>query len=536
MLFLIICVAFLIRTINLKDNILFAYDQARDAQRVYNMVYKGDIKIVGPETDIPGVFHGPLLYYMLVPIYFFSNFNPNIAVFFFILINVATIILIYWGAKIIFKSNSVALVASLLWALSYEQGFFSRYISNTSPMSFTTSLFFIGLALFFLKDKQWGFPLSALGIALSIHSNFYSIYLFLFYPLFFAIFRKRPQLVTIFKTLVILIILLAPWIITEFRWNFIGTRSLMSYFIHQGTSSSSPISFLVSMFTQYYSRVSQGIYLSFFPHRQLGFVIVIVLLLYLLIKKRSTGTLFLLLWALNTVPLFAFKSGVHSVEIINSSIFVPLTILVAFGIKELNKIQMGKLPIVSIFSILLVGGYGVFSYYVNNFIPYSTYTGSHSLLKNEKQVVDYTYQKSGKKEFGICSISEPLFINSIWSFMYFTYGKQKYGYLPAWTGQKQILNANLIPDAHKKYKDKFIIEEPLTGIPDFAPEATYFIENTQNVLEEKKIFGTFKVQHRIFTKENSGSIENIYTPKQIENIKSIIHIEPRFSCDLTYSL
>lgn len=96
LLFLILCVAFILRFINLKDNILFAYDQARDAQRVYNMVYKGDLKIVGPETDIQGIFNGPLLYYVLTPVYFFSHFNPNAAAFFFVLINGATIILVYW--------------------------------------------------------------------------------------------------------------------------------------------------------------------------------------------------------------------------------------------------------------------------------------------------------------------------------------------------------------------------------------------------------------------------------------------------------
>ncbi|MFH0773509.1 MAG: hypothetical protein V1922_04325, partial [bacterium] len=97
LLFLILCVAFLVRTINFKDNILFAYDQARDAQRVYNMVYKGDLKIVGPETDIPGIFNGPLLYYVLAPVYFFSNFNPNVAALLFVLINVGTILLVYWA-------------------------------------------------------------------------------------------------------------------------------------------------------------------------------------------------------------------------------------------------------------------------------------------------------------------------------------------------------------------------------------------------------------------------------------------------------
>jgi len=523
------------RTINLKDNILFAYDQARDAQRVYNMVYKGDLKIVGPETDIQGIFNGPLLYYVLTPVYFFSHFNPNAAAFFFVLINGATIILVYWAAKILFNKNSIALISSLLWAFSYEQGFFARYISNASPMSTTTTLFFIGLALFFLKKKQWGLPLSAVGIALAIHCNFYFIYLFLFYPLFFYLFRQKPRVKIIIITIGIMGVLLSPWIVTELKWKFVGARSLFAYFIHQGTAASitNPLLFLLSVVTRYYERISQGIYFSFIPHKLLGFSILTMILIYSVTKKRSFSTLFLLLWTLNTLPLFAFKSGVHSVEVINGSIFVPLTILVAYGLEELSKIRMQKIPIVSIISLFGIMFYGLFSFAKNDFVPLSIHTGIPSLLKNSKKIIDFTYQQSQEKEFGVCSISEPLFINTVWSFLYSTYGRQKYGYLPYWTGQKQTLNESFIPYARKKFKTKFIIQEPMFGIPDFAPRATYYIEDGQNTLVEKKEFGAYSIQKRLFTKENGGNTDN-YSPELKKKIKEEISLVPQFSCDNIY--
>ncbi|PIQ71886.1 hypothetical protein COV87_00880 [Candidatus Roizmanbacteria bacterium CG11_big_fil_rev_8_21_14_0_20_37_16] len=535
LLFLILCVAFILRFINLKDNILFAYDQARDAQRVYNMVYKGDLKIVGPETDIQGIFNGPLLYYVLTPVYFFSHFNPNAAAFFFVLINGATIILVYWAAKILFNKNSIALIASLLWAFSYEQGFFARYISNASPMSTTTALFFIGLALFFLKKKQWGLPLSAVGIALAIHCNFYFIYLFLFYPLFFYLFKQKPRVKIIIITIGIMGVLLSPWIVTELKWKFVGTRSLFTYLVHQGTAASAanPLLFLLSIVTRYYERISQGIYFSFIPHKLLGFSILTMILIYSVTKKYSFSTLFLLLWILNTLPLFAFKSGVHSVEVINGSIFIPLTILVAYGLEELSKIRMQKIPIVSIISLFGIIFYGLFSFAKNDFVPLSIHTGIPSLLKNSKKIIDFTYQQSEEKEFGVCSISEPLFINTVWSFLYSTYGRQKYGYLPYWTGQKQTLNESFIPYARKKFKTKFIIQEPMFGIPDFAPRSTYYIEDGQNTLVEKKEFGAYSVQKRLFTKENGGNTDN-YSPELKKKIKEEISLVPQFSCDNIY--
>lgn len=535
LLFLIILSALLIRMTNLHDNILFGYDQARDAQRVYNMVYKGDIKIVGPETDIQGIFNGPLLYYILAPVYYFSNFDPNAAALMFVFINVLTILLVYWAAKILFNKDSIALIASLFWAFSFEQGFFARYISNASPMSTVTTIFFIGLALFFLKKKQWGLPLSAVGVALSIHCNFYFIYLFLFYPLFFILFKQKPRFKTILTTGLVLAMLLSPWIITELRWKFVGTKSLLAYFMNQGSSSlsSNPVSFVLSIFIRYYDRISHGIYLSFIPHREIGFILFTLITLYILVKKRSGAALFLIAWTLNTLPLFAFKSGVHTVEVINGSVFVPLTILVTLGISELTRIRIGKMPVVSVLCTIGIISYGFFSFINNNFITHSIHTKVPSLLMNSKEVIDYTYEKTNKKDFGICSISEPLFINTVWSFLYSTYGKQKYGYLPYWTGQHQSLNESFIPYAKKKYETKFIIQEPMFGIPTFALRSVYYIEDTQNSLVEKMKFGSYEVQQRFFTKIDGGNTDG-YSLSQKKSIKEDILKIPQFSCDNVY--
>lgn len=526
-------IAFVLRVINLQDNILFAYDQARDAQRIYNMVNKGDIKIVGPETDIQGIFNGPLLYYFLAPIYYFSHFDPNVAAFFFVLINIGTLFLVYWAAKLLFKKESVALLAALLWAISYEQGFFARYISNASPMSTTTTIFFIGLALFFLKKKQWGLPLSVVGISLAIHCNFYFIYLFLFYPLFFFIFKNKPTVKTILISLGLFGILLSPWIITELKWKFIGVRSLLAYFAHQGTTAVTvnPLMYVPSIFIRYYDRISQGIYFSFIPSKAVGFILVGLTGIYLAFKKKSPAGIFLLFWLLNTFPLFAFKSGVHSVEVINGSVFTPLTILVAWGLVELYSIKKYHMRLVSVLCACGIVCYGVYTYAANRFIPHSLHTGAPSLLKNAKEAIDYTYEKSGKKDFGICSISEPLFMNTVWSFLYSTYGKQKYGYLPYWTGQKQTLNESFIPYAKKKYETKFIIREPMQGIPDHAVTSTRYIEDTYNQYVGDKDFGSYNVQERRIVKgyENINLVK--YTRNQREAIEDIISLVPQFSCD-----
>ena len=399
-------------------------------------------------------------------------------------------------------------------------------------MSTTTTLFFIGLALFFLKKKQWGLPLSAVGIALAIHCNFYFIYLFLFYPLFFIIFKQKPQIKIVFTTLIVLVFLLSPWIITELKWNFVGTKSLFTYFVHQGVSAKSNnlFSFLLSCLNRYYASVSQTLFFSIVPSHLIGFLLATAILIYLILKKRNTVSIFIIFWTLNTLPLFVFKSGVHSTQVINGSIFIPLTLVFAFAIDELSKFKWKAIPIVSLTSIAIITIYGFTSYWKSNFLTHTVHIGLPSLLVNAKQAINYTYEKSKKKEFAICSISEPLFMNTVWSFLYSTYGNKKYGYLPYWTGQKQTLNESFIPYANKKFETKFIIQEPMSGIPEWALRSVYFIEDGQNSLVENKTFGSYKVQQRNFIRENGGSIDK-YSERLKKSIYEDLDIVPQLSCD-----
>jgi hypothetical protein len=177
--------------------------------------------------------------------------------------------------------------------------------------------------------------------------------------------------------------------------------------------------------------------------------------------------------------------------------------------------------------------YGFITFEKNKFTTHTLHINYPSLLKYEKQAIDYTYLKANRDDFGVCSISEPLFINTIWSFLYATYGKEKYGYLPYWTGQKQTLNESFIPYAHKKFETKFIIQEPMFGIPDYAPRATYYIEDKQNTLIEMKNFGAYSVQKRLFRKVDGGNTDK-YTTLNKRKIEDVIHLVPQFSCDNIY--
>lgn len=524
-------IGLVLKLINFWDIQIFAYDQARDAQRILEIL-SGNFKLVGPETDIKGVFNGPLFYYLLAPIYFLSNFNPNIVGLFMILVNLSGIFLIYYLSKVLFNNKAVGLLSGFLWAISYEQANFARFISNSSFMGITSLIFFLGLALYFLRENKWGFPISVLGLGMAIHFNFYLGYLIIFYPLFFFMYKKKPVFKEIALSGLLFFAIVSPFLIAELKWNFMSTKALISYFLsHSGESNS-----FLSNLNSYPARISGALYYGFFWFsKSLAILLLLSALgfLYKTVKTERKSLIFLFIWTFSTLPLFFFKSGVLTAEVINSSIFGALTIVFGLFIYKLFISKRYMLLGVGLLIVIVVSNLTLFIR--DDFKAFKLFSLQTLVLGEEKQLIDYTYKSSGGKEFSVCALTNPLFINSLWSYLYHFYGKSRYGYVPYWSGQKQYLNSSLIPYDMKKVQDRYLIIEPLGGLPDFTAWATIYMEDQVSVLEEEKHFGTLIVQKRRldYNKGNPRDTQHLSSDLLSRTI-SLVSVEQRYSCYNNY--
>lgn len=531
-LLIILIVGIFFRLFNIWDNITFGYDQARDAQRILEIVTFKDFKLLGQESDIPGVFHGVLTYYLLAPVYFLGGFNPNFPAIFFSMVNLSGILLLYLASMVIFKSRKAGLIAGFFWALSYEQANFSRFISNASAMSISTTILFLGLAIFIFKKKDWGLIVSVVGFALSVHFNFSQIYLILVYPLLFFIFRPKLNKKIIVYSLFVLFLILSPFILAELKYHFNTTKALISYMqYHRGGFD------FFGNGSRYVSRTSETIYYSFLTLNRvvafLSFVIISILGLKL-IKNRKT-IIFLYIWLFSNLPLFVFNSGVLETQIVNSSFFAPFTLLVAYC---LSRIDIKRKLYLAIFvaSLLIVLLSNLYLFYKDNFKEIWILSTQNITLRDEKKLIDYTYQSSGGKSFSICALSNPLYSNILWSYLYNWYGKDKYGYTPYWSGQEQVSTTNNLLYDRNHVPQRYIIMEPSIGVGGYAKKVFIYMEDhTSTVVEEKK-FGDLIIQKRTLNTDLSKFTNSQELSRtDIKSIKSVIKDNPRFTCYTTYT-
>lgn len=526
---IILLLSLFLRVFNLKDNIIFAYDQARDAQRIMAMIFERDMKLVGPETDIPGVFNGVLFYVLLIPSYFFSSFSPNAASLFLILCNVSMIPILYYLTMILFENKYVGYIAALLWAVSFEQIVFAKFISNASLMVPAATLFFFGLAIFLFQKKDWGLILSAGSLAAAIHFNFYLFYLAVFYPLFYFIFRPKVSVKLLAICAGIIFIILSPFIVAEVRWHFAATKGLISYFMERGKSGGGFN--LDRTFDEYVKRITDMNMLSFYSfQKDLANLGIVFLAVWAFHHIRKDKGIFLFTILFSTFPLFLFNSGVLTVQVINTSIFASVTIAVAAGLYFLSK----KYSLLGYVLMVIVIASNIVMLNKNSFANNTVFASHPLALAYEKQLIDYTYRQSNKEPFSVCGIMSPLFSNTIWSFLYETYGKQTYGYKPTWAGQKQILNKSYLEDDITHVKNRFLIVEPV-GIPDFGRRATIYLEDKRSKLLETKRFGEFIVQKRTLLKEGERFFDSQRLQNhEIEDVERVFNADPRYSCFIGY--
>lgn len=523
-----------IRLYNHNDNFIFFYDQTRDAQRMYDIIFNHDFKLVGPESDLPGIFHGVFFYYLIAPIYFLSNFDPNGVVIFLSLLNATGIFLVYYTSSILFNKK-VGLLAAFFWTISFEQASYSRYISNPTPMSITTTLFFLGLAFFIFRKKEWGLILSTVAFALSVHLNFFLVYLIIFYPIFYVIFKPALKLKTIIVSAVAMIGILSPFIVAEIVWNLAGIKSLFHFLTEQKDSTSN----LLTNFDRYLEKLEYTVDHSFFSiHLFFIFLTFIVTTVFIWNKySEKKQVLFLLVWVFSTLPLFAFTSGVHTSPWINGSLFAGLSILFSLGIILLQKRYSNWIISIPIL-LILIGNYAFFT--EDKFTNTQMFTIQHILYKDLKDVVDYTFESSEGKPFSICALTNPLYVNTTWSYIYGNYGRNTYGRVPYWSGQKQTLNTNNLPYDDTYVADRYLILEPLAGIPEYSLTATIYLEDQVSLLIEEKQFGEIRVQKRRLpqNEEERQKLETQDTQylsqEEYDSIQSTIENDPRYHCKVGY--
>jgi hypothetical protein len=490
--------------------ISFAYDQARDAFTVAELLH-GHIKILGPPVSgVPGLFHGVLYYYVIAPAYLLGRGNPVVVAYFMSLISSLGIFTVYFLTKTLTKNETPALIASLIFAFSFEASQYANLLTNASMGVWFVPIIYIGLYFWLtrtgVKQKdilsKYAPAVTGLAFGLSVQSEIALTYHIFPLVIWLLIFRKKVTKKDIVMFLVSIFIAVSSMLLSEVKFGFTGTSGILYILTRRdGIVKAKTFFDYVSTLA---SQSAKTFAYTLFPINVIagglvGFLMIIssVFLNFKEIKKKIlTWETFLITY------IFAYA------------------LALPFGGWNMKHILVGVAPAVAVFAGIFIWKYfGKYKILVGFIMVVILSTNLISILKENKNgqtlfplqtdltlekeigVVNYTYQKSGGKPFSISTLTSPLYINTLWSYMYNWYGQTKYGYLPSWVGKDQIglLGDNLV-FATSNVHEHFFIIEPTYGIPDLYVGYEKGEQDSLSTLVDSESFGELTVQERLMKK------------------------------------
>lgn len=129
----ILLLALFLRVYHIEGYMTFLGDEGRDVRIVRDLITKGNLVFIGPQTSIGNMYLGPLYYYLIAPSLALSFLNPVGPAIMNALIGVATVFFVWFFGKKWFSSTA-GLVSSFLYAISPVAIIYSRSSWNPNPM------------------------------------------------------------------------------------------------------------------------------------------------------------------------------------------------------------------------------------------------------------------------------------------------------------------------------------------------------------------------------------------------------------------
>lgn len=480
-------VGLLLRVIFLKENLFFGFEQGRDAQVAQSILHFEKFPLIGPKTDISGIFHGAGYYYLISLLYFIGNGSPYFVTVLLAMVNSASVFFIYATMKLITRDKLSQLLAVILYSVSFNAIIYSRWLSNVSPSITLTSAFIY--AIFLHRHKNTVFSSLVLGFISGLFLHFemlhllYALFVLGVLVLFKLIHFTFRQLL---YGIIVLLGVLSPTILFELRHQFIMTNSALLYITNPSQQSVNHVGAYLSGFlyelnqTFAVMNIYQSIWKWFTP-----FVIVMGICVSFT-QKLTTATrqivIILLLLCFWSLP-YIFLTKDHTLIHFYAGTVVALVIFVSYIVSILNPIPK-KIFLVCFVLLTMVSSWHNYFSIKNIFDVF--YQNTHRELKYSDQlkVIDYIFTYSGES-FHYDAFTVPYFSKNAWDYLYEWIGRKKYP-------DMYRLNASKNELENKKYFFLIIDPESNSGYLDSWLKE---YDKTTFLISEMKI-GSIRVQIR----------------------------------------
>ncbi len=154
LLFLILGLGLYLRFRHWPDYLTFDYEKARDLIASMKIFMDKKLTLIGPVSEVEGIFHGPLYYYLVGFFYYIFKGDPRAGSIISFLFNLSSIYMLFHIGKNLFNTK-VGLISAFIYAVSFEAISYAYWLSNPGPSIPFLFLMFYFFYKFCTKSEKY---------------------------------------------------------------------------------------------------------------------------------------------------------------------------------------------------------------------------------------------------------------------------------------------------------------------------------------------------------------------------------------------
>lgn len=279
----------------IHGDIRYDVDISRDFLLIKEIIDTKRIPLIGSHTSIGGVFHGPLWYYLNLPVFYIWGGSPIFIGWFWFGLSILTLVIFWVVCEKLFNRNTALLATLLYSANSIINPIFGLKMFFPPYGAVVLSPLFFYMFLKYIKTKKpifLGLSLLLVGFFIQFEMAF-GIPILILVTIFLAYFLYTKKLLKHLLVYPIILIPLSTFILFDLRHDLIQTKSLFKYLISQTDKLNfNLIDFLVEKITGIFS---DTFFLLTQDNRLLSWVYSLLFILLIFKSKipKSTKTIYL---------------------------------------------------------------------------------------------------------------------------------------------------------------------------------------------------------------------------------------------------
>lgn len=497
----IFVLALVFRFFNFRESIYFGFDEARDALVAQDIYLKGDLKFIGPPaTGNIGLFHGPLFWYIIGPIYLLFKGSPEAVSVVFRVINAGGVFLIFAIGSNFFNPFS-GLMAAMLFAVSYEETQYAMYVGNPSLGVLTNLLIFWGASQIYKKGGNTKLGIWIMFAAAAVGTQLNLMFAYSFITVFILLILLRNKIVGIsFKfwlsTAGTVLLILSSYIAVEFKYGFRSVKTAVSL-ISGGFGIMNPGQSKYLLFWNKYLMMFRDSFFGFSDNKIMLAVLAVIISIWAVYRAyKDVRYRVLLWWMFCWISLMAL--GGHMAYYTNAGIVLGIMIFVSVELASIYK--KFSTPVIILLAIIILGN-GILVYnQAGKSLSSDIKPQPMMKLADEIRLINLMYKGAAGEGFTVRLTGIPYRIQTVWAYLFHHYGLKKYGYLPYYeTGTVLGFPGELPMPTHGSTCLRYLVREPMTGLPVSLVEMDEKEENIFSKTVIRKEIGFFTIEERYST-------------------------------------